>query len=427
MECHNRKQKTEDRSQRSVLCRLSSVVCPLSVAIVAILGSVCLSQQAAVPQQPAAVPASSDASRGGGSVRDANVPGGPGTFPYLAEITGDDVFVRSGAGTNFYACGRLYRGDKVKVVGSQSGWSKIVPPTGSYSWISVRCVGLNLNNPTDGLVTGDGVYVYAGSDDVLPMHSTSEQVSLKRGDKVRLLGEQKDDYYKIAPPTGACLWVSTQYTRPIAPAETAVAPTPEGPGQAPPAPTGPTEGSVEAEKLKEYYALKEKVQAEQAKPMAQQNYADLKKALIEIANNKQAGKAARYAEFTINQIERYELALSVAKEVQQQTEQLQQAKDQIDKTRAAKLSEIKDLGRFAVIGEFQSSLIYGADPGAPGRRYRIVDKSGKIICYAMPAGEVAQKDLSKFVGQKVGLVGTIEPHAPTAGALVKFTEIVELK
>ena len=403
MDCHNR------NFQFSIFNFQFLARILLIATIVASSASVGFSQSAtgALPEQPA-------------SVGDVNAPG-PESFPYVAEITGDDVNVRSGPGTNYYDCGRLYRGDKVQVVGSQSGWSRIVSPAGRFSWISMRCVGINLNDPTEGLVTGDGVCVYAGSDDVLPMHSTSEQLSLNRGDKVKLLGQEKDDYYKIVPPNGACLWVSTQYTMPIAPVET----TPTTESSRPGVSTDTTAAavSVEAEKLKEYYALKEKVEAEQAKPPAQQNYADVKKALIEIANNKEAGKTARYAESLIKQIERYELALTVTKEVQLQTQQLQQNKDQINKTRAAKLAEVKDLGRFAVMGEFQSSLIYGSDPVSLGQHYRIIDKSGKTMCYAVPAGQATKTDLSKFIGQKVGLVGTIESHPPTAGALVRFTEI----
>jgi len=408
MECHNRKQKTEDTSQKSVLCRLSSVLCPLFIAIVASLASVCLSQQATVPEKPALI-------------GDANTPGVPAAFPYLAEIIGDDVNMRSGPGTNYYACGKLYGGNKVKVAGSQSGWSRIAAPAGSFSWISMRCIGINLNNPTEGLITGDGVCVYAGSDDVLPMHSTSEQVTLKRGDKVKLMGQEKDDYYKIVPPEGACVWISTQYIKPLAAAEQTPLTTVADSNA-----VGPAKTSVETEKLNEYYAIQKQVEAERAKPTAQQNYTTMKEALKAIAANKEAGKAARYAEFTIKQIERYELALTVAKEVQLQTEKLQQTSDQIDKTRAAKLAEIKDLGRFAVIGQFQSSPTYGSEPAAPGRRYRIIDKSGKTMCYAVPAGQAAKTDLTKLIGQRVGLVGTIEPHSPTALSLVRFTEIVQL-
>ncbi|HQG48470.1 MAG TPA: SH3 domain-containing protein, partial [Sedimentisphaerales bacterium] len=42
--------------------------------------------------------------------------------PYVAEAIGNDVFIRSGPGTNFYQCGKLYAGDRVQVIGTQGGW-----------------------------------------------------------------------------------------------------------------------------------------------------------------------------------------------------------------------------------------------------------------------------------------------------------------
>jgi len=118
-------------------------------------------------------------------------------FPYDAEITGDNVYIRSGPGSNYYDCGKLNKGGKVKVVSHQFSWSCIVPPPGSFSWIYVPYVTIDPDNPGTGIVTGDGVRVYAGSDMVKPIHSTL-QLKLDRGEKVKLLGEQKDNYYKIA-------------------------------------------------------------------------------------------------------------------------------------------------------------------------------------------------------------------------------------
>jgi uncharacterized protein YgiM (DUF1202 family) len=344
-------------------------------------------------------------------------------FPYIAEITGNDVNIRSGPGTNYYRCGKLNKGDKVEVVSTQLGWSRIVPPPGSFSWISMQYLSVHLDDPATAIVTGDGCRVYAGSDYVEPIHSTTRQVTLTRGDKVKLLGEEKDDYYKIAPPSGAFVWVSSKYTTPVGPVEkqqpttTAVS---DDTGVA-----HATEISVEDEKLKEYNALRERVESERAKPTDKQNYTELKKALSEIANNKEAGKAARYAEFTLEQIERFELALAVAKELQLQNEQLEKIRQRIDKAYAEKLAENQNLGKYAVIGKFQSSSVYETEGEL--KRYRITDESGANICYAAPTGRAAQTDLSKFIGHKVGLIGKIEPHPPTGGAIVRFTEVVELK
>ncbi len=357
------------------------------------------------------------------------------SFPYIARITSDNVNIRSGPGTNYYSCGKLNKDEEIKVVGSQFSWSQIVPPPGSFSWISKQYVSIDPNNPAAGTVTDDSVRVYAGSEELKPMHSTTLQLKLNRGEKVALMGVEQDDYYKIAPPSGAYLWVFNEYVEPIE-AVGAVAAIVEPDTEPNVKPVGSVAAtttakvvlapsSVEVEKLKEYYALKKQVDAERANPIGEQNYTDAKKALGDIAANKEAGKAGRYSEFAIKQIERYELAQAISKELELQNTQIQQIQEGIDKARQARLADVADLGRFAAIGQLQISNIYGSEPER--KHYRIIDESGKTICYALPSGAASGLDLSKFVGLKVGLAGTIEPYKQTAGALVRFTEIVELK
>lgn len=357
------------------------------------------------------------------------------SFPYTAEIVGSDVYVRSGPGTNFYHCGKLNAGERVKVVDKQFSWSRIVPPAGSFSWISMQYVKVDPADQTVGIVTGDNVRVYAGSDFVKPLYSTTLQGKLSKGEKVKLMGEQLDDYYKIAAPPFAYLWVSTQFTKPVP--EPVVVPTPPAPVPTPtttPAPVVPkvepaepsdanaaapvvTTPAVPKTPLERYRELKEQVKAENAKPADQQNYTELKKALTEIANDQQAGNAARYAQFVVRQIEGYELALQVVKQVELQNQQLETIKTKIDKAKETRLAEIENLGKFAVVGEFQTYVTYGEG------NYRILDDEGKMVCYALPEGPAAQMDLSGYIGQRVGLVGTIEAHLATKKALVKFTAI----
>jgi uncharacterized protein YgiM (DUF1202 family) len=353
-------------------------------------------------------------------------------FPYDAVITANDVYIRSGPGTNFYHCGKFKKGDRVKVVARQYSWSRIVPPAGSFSWISMQYVKIDPANPGVGIVTGDNVRVYAGSDFVKPLYSTTLQEKLNTGDKVKLLGEQLDGYYKIAPPPTAFLWVSTNFTAP-APTPTAAAPAPQSatPSAAEPSPkaeepnsaaaTPPAPATGPDSAIEKYRMLKEQVDAERAKPMNQQDYTSLKNELTELSKDPTAGKAARYAEFVLRQIEGYELALNVSQTVRLQNQQLQKVEAGIEKARETRLAQLKNLGRFAVTGVFQTYQTFG-----PGN-YRIVDDSGKMVCYALPSGPVAKTDLEKMVGHEVGLVGTIEPHKATAGALVRFTQIVELK
>jgi uncharacterized protein YgiM (DUF1202 family) len=344
---------------------------------------------------------------------------------YVAEVTGNDVRLRSGPGTNFYECGKLYAGDRVQVVKSQQGWSCIVPPPGCFSWVSMQFVSINLQNPTTGVVTGDNVGVYTGSDTQEAKYSTSKQVVLSRGQTVKLLGEEKDDYYKVAPPQGAYLWVSSQYLQPV---NKALA--------KPPVADASTTGKPAAVKklgdpnvplagLDLYYSLSEKVKAELAKPKSEQNYTEIKKKLTELVALKDGSRAVRYAEFTLKQVERYELACQVAKEVEEQAKELEKTNAKIDEARAAKLAQVVDRSKFAVTGTLATSSVYSG--AGQIKRYRVLDETGKTICYVTPTGAAVNADFGKLIGQKVGLVGKIEAHQPTAGAFIEFTEIVPLE
>jgi uncharacterized protein YgiM (DUF1202 family) len=388
----------------------------LLAAIVLILPSTGLAQEASATGSPVVLPDQAAAAQTAASES------------YVAEVTGNDVFVRSGPGTQFYQCGKLYAGDRVQVVKSQQGWSAIVPPPGCFSWIAMQYVSINLQNPTMGVVTGDNVGVYTGSDTEEAKYSTSKQVVLSRGQMVKLLGEEKDDYYKIAPPQGACLWVSTLFlqpadkalikTPPADPTATAKPSAVKQPGDPNTPPGSPLAG------LDLYYALSEKVKAEQKKAPAQQDYTDIKKKLTELAAVKDGSRAARYAEFTLQQVERYELACKVAKEMEQQNKELQKTTEKIDEARATKLAQVDDSGKFAVTGTLETSSVYTGV--GQTKRYRILDGTGKTICYVTPVGAAVNADFSSLIGRKVGLVGKIEPHQATARAFIEFTQIVPL-
>jgi hypothetical protein len=135
-------------------------------------------------------------------------------FPYIAEVTGTGVYIRAGAGTTFYETGKINAPARVTVTGELYGWSKIIPPEGSFSWVAKEYVEVSPDMPGVGIIKGgDGVRVWAGSDYVEPMRSYQQQVQLNDGDMVRLIS----GYYKIVPPPGAYLWISSRFLKPIQP------------------------------------------------------------------------------------------------------------------------------------------------------------------------------------------------------------------
>lgn len=402
---------------RSARTRLSTA--GMSVLLAAVV--LALSIPALAQQAPAATSPQPTAN----AVEPAAVATTGPAEPYVAEATGNDVFIRSGPGTNYYQCGKLYAGDRVQVINSQLGWSCIVPPPGCFSWVSMQYVSINMDNPTMGIITGDNVGVYAGSDFMEPRWSASKQVVLNRAQAVKLLGEEKDDYYKIAPPQGAYLWVSSQFLqavdRPVVkPAEGS----PAGAVTTPGVSAVPVDPNAPKTDLDLYYLLAKQIKAMQAKPIGERDYTEIKTKLVELAAKKDAGKAARYAEYTVQQVERFELADRATKELELQKKERLKIEGKIDEARAAKLAEVPDLGKFAAIGTLQESSVYA---NSPIKRYRLVDATGKTISYVTPVGEKAIADAEKLIGHKVGLVGTIKPHEASGRAAVEFTEISPLE
>lgn len=353
-------------------------------------------------------------------------------IPYTARVIGETVLVRSGPGTDQYQCGSVGLHDTVQVLGEQNGWARIVPPPGSYSWISTQYVNLTLRDATVGIVMGNGVRVYAGSDIVAPMHSTAKQAELKREDKVKLMGEERDGYFKIVPPKEAVLYVSSRYLKRIDPAGTPVVTPPVTTGSMPiatmPDPNHPVVPDVNAtaedesttEFLKAFYALQEQVLAEVKKPLAEQDYSAIKKALQELPETEDAEKADRFAKFLLNRIEAYELVQQVNQDLQVQDDELKKATGRIDKARLDKLRSIGQQGLHTVIGTLKESAIFS---GARIKRYRILDPKGKTLCYAEPVGSLATQDFSNLIGKKVGLVGTIKAQPAIGSALIEFSKI----
>ena len=417
----------------------------LRFSIIVIVAAICLPALAAQPANTAQTSAAPAA-----EANALNLP----AFPFLAEITNDDVYIRSGPGTQYYNSGNARKGDRVKVVSNKFSWLQVVPPAGSYSWISKQYVQIDAQNNTSGTVIGEAVRVYAGSDEVQPMHSTSLQVKLNKGDKITIVGEEKDGYCKITPPEGAYLWVSSQHAKPLG---TLMAPTPAAPTMttptstmpatahpmpASPFPTNPGElkapvsspnepntpsptpvVSMEEQKISEVQALKEKFEAERAKPAADQNFAELKKAITVIADDKQSPRAAGRAAALLKTIEKCELSLEVAGEMKVQEDQFAKTQQKIESAKNEGLSKIEDKGIFAAIGTLKESPLFAETPSA--KYYKVVNADGKTLCYARPAGLAADMDLSKFIDKKVGLVGTIDANTELGEAVVLFTNILE--
>lgn len=129
---------------------------------------------------------------------------------YVGIVTAARVHVRAKPGITAYPCAMLSPPAKVTVVGSRAGWFEILPPPGTFSAIRKDAVRLDPTG-TVGTIIGDDVWVRAGGK----LHSNdfyAVQRFIKKGRKVKILG-QAGDFYKIVPPPGAYFYISARYVK----------------------------------------------------------------------------------------------------------------------------------------------------------------------------------------------------------------------
>ncbi len=368
-------------------------------------------------------------------------------FPHVAEVTGSNVYVRSGAGTAYYFCGKISAPEKVIVITEKHGWSKIIPPKGNFSWISKNFVDKDEKIPSIGYVTGDNVRVWAGSNYIEPMFSHGLQTKLNTGDQIEFAGDEKGDYYKISPPPGAHLWMSSrhiEYVGPVQKKPLALPPRPQAlPEQERPVAEGEAAGQTETKQagpeavrprteekkaepkptsnIARCHELGKLIKEEVKKPLDEQDYSKIAEELTKIAEDPKAGKARLYAKFYLEELQRYELAIRAGSELEKQQQELKKTKETIEKRRAEELKKIVDPDRFTVVGKLKPSSVYTTRSSQ--KRFIIVNDAGKIICYAIPTGNAASTDLSKFLMKKVGLIGETKDDPYNPVSLVMFSKI----
>jgi hypothetical protein len=385
-------------------------------------------------------------------------------FPFVASATANDVYVRSGRGPGYYHCGKVNTGDQVTVVEDAGGWAKILPLAEHYSWIHKNYVKLNPQTPRIGTVTGDNVRIWAGSDFIEPIRSSSLQTRLNPGEIVELFDTSQSDtgdYYKIKSPSGAYLWISSEYlkyvgpVKPVEPIEPVAVPVPpkaepqtleerlgveataaavpvvETPApvepvkaveEVKPEPPKPVTPSKETLFLQQCYSLSEKINEELKKPLKEQDYSLYKEQIAAILGDAEAGKASIYATFLMERIDRYELAIGVTQTLKKQEDRLDTLRAQIEKAHQAQLDKIPTAYNIPLYtGTVKPSFVYTGTGGQ--KRFLLTDNTGRILCYMLPAGPEIQGRLEQLISQEISVRGTIISDPKALVTLISVTSI----
>lgn len=337
----------------------------------------------------------------------------------LGEVTGNSVYVRSGASQNHYPVCKLDAGAVVTILGEDGGWYAIVPPKGTFSLVAGDFV--DTADGKSGIINGDNVNVRAGS--LLTDNRDWVQTKLSKGAEVRIIERLPDGFYKVEPPAGVKVYVSKEYVAALAPgarpvgrpaqASGAGATSPAESKEAAPAtvetPAATTPAPVPATRFdpaeRQYRVRLEEidsaVRAELSKPAPERNVTPFIDQYAEIVRGTRDETTRQYAEIRLNQVRSISQLLEAVRRNRTSTEQVDEARQSFltERLSIVPLAPMAP-GGFDARGEIRPSAVYRQPP-----RWRLVDPSetsGKTMAY-LELPPRSELDLDTYVGRYVGI------------------------
>ncbi len=351
----------------------------------------------------------------------------------IGEVTGNNVYVRSGPSTNYYPVMRLNMGARVEMVANRPAWIGISPPKGAYSLVAKEYV--DPDGDDAGVINGNRVWVRAGSD--LSSDSYAKQTRLNKGASVKIIGETAE-HYKIVPPKGATLWISEDYVKVIegqvvenVDEELMRKPTEEAAQSAPPPPS--IEG-IEVDRIeKQLGQIEAALQKEFEKEIFQRDLQSMIDRFGPIARQDEDPVAKHHAQYRIRQLARTIGHIESLKKIGALSARVREDRNRFLQERSKIRPQPLRLTReFAVRGKFVTSAAYSSLVGP--QRYRIVDPDSegmipKTIAY-VEIDPQSNIDPEAFLGRYVGvrarskhlLEGSVDPMVVYTAAEIAILE-----
>ena len=352
--------------------------------------------------------------------------------PRMAEVTGTDVYVRSGPSSNHYPVVNLGAGARVTVVGENGEWFEMIPPDGAFSFVSGDFVDTSDNKT--GVVSGDNVRVRAGS--ALPDFAKNKyvvQTKLSRGAEVSILSRDPDGYLRIKPPVGVTAWIHSGYVAFLsgspAPVSKPVVSTTQrkpasvvAPGSAPPkdaskpqdntaaaAPAKPGDewtfqGLPETPQRRTVVQLDELVKAEMEKPVEERVFTALVTRYEVVATQTEDELAGRYARSRIKELTQMSSAIATLTASRARNEKLETLRRDFVDQRARLREDLPAIPTgLDAQGVLRTSALYPA--GTFPHRYRLTDPTARherTIAYVELLPNSAL-DVSAYLGKYIGV------------------------
>jgi len=381
--------------------------------------------------------------------------------PYVAVVTADDVYIRSGPASIYYPVGKAVKGQEVIVRQVRYGkhnWAMIEPTSRCFSYIAKEFIKLeepaitatdaapattpatNSTAPsqttTKGIVTGNAVRVRAGSIKVPPANADQVQVQLNDGAVVTIIGEQ-DGFYKIVSPPDSYVWISLDFikqTGPVTEQQLAqsrqqvsqnVANSFDSTGSTSSAGTSDTSGPTSLH-YEEYSKLLALFKREQDKPLRERNFEPVITGLDKLIANVEASAVKANAERLRQNVMRADEARMALESSLDQDQKLQLTLATIDtevqKLIAENAPPSKNEKDSVIKGTVARSAVFTADN--QNRRYRILDSDGKTIYYALSSDK--NINLENWVGKYSCMSGEVKYDIFGNVRLLHVSGIVEV-
>lgn len=392
-------------------------------------------------QAPATTPPSTTATQSANPQTDTE---------WVAEVSGNNVYVRSGPSTNHYPVVKLDAGSKVTIVGREAPWYEIQPPVGAQSLIHQNYV--DTVNDKEGVVNGDNVRVRAVSNLAeFSQRRSKVQTKLSKGATVTILGKTDDGFLRIAPPAGVTLWVHEDFiaqlppgtpTTPAAQLDSTLIPS-TAPAQeltvgeaseqqtleTPKSPLTAVDATAQRAALE---AIDADARVQLARPVSERNFQPLIARYQALVEQEEDTFASEYAAKRVRQLTYLAEVAQSSQRMHNLIENVENQRREFIEARANLPAAVPPIpGGFDAQGEVRISAAY--PPGAQPERYRLVDPNtagALTIGYLeIPAG--SKISAADFIGRYVGVRASQRKrlHGASADIIPVFvvSELVALR
>lgn len=355
-------------------------------------------------------------------------------YQFQGMINANSVYIRSGPSENNYPTMKLDKGAMVTVVGIKYDWLKVLPPEGSFCYVSKAFVDKRGNGSVGRVMKAD-LSVRAGSS--LSSLKTQVQTKLNTGEDVEIIRDE-GEYFVIKPPAGAYVFINKKDVDPVRPlngesarpasdtgvvdGSTDVMPPVNGtstptvadpgtdianndvPSTGSQAVTTPAAADASSKAQVQFDKLDAELRAAASKPLEQQSLVELKKQYEQlIAGNQLPGSLQRLAQQRLALVDQQLTALAELTKIRNEHEAMNQKQMALQAEQAELQTRLAshDVQVYSAVGTLWTSSL---QVGSGGTLYRLTDPAnGRTLVYV----RCDDPKIATLAGQFVGVQGKV--------------------